>query len=328
MLQGEEGVREVLQILNDEFRLSMALSGKTRMNEPWWCSRASTSNEGVCSLLVQAAGTWQRSTGTSFSSPSSDGPAEGSTVETVCTRRRPAEPQTVLGQKKWLEEDRKTLGGLCHIFSVYLCKTDLRARSTQPIIQVLLFFDIYFCPLGGWDRGINPSHQNTLGFLLSQEWDERNAVWHAARAFNKSQRWWRLDFIHDQLIFLKHNFFLSTISPSADFCFLLGLMTQLQNLNEFLLNHQWVGCSPQDRMTEESWPFCAITHNKWNIILKIKIYCRFLLIWLVSLHFETRGLVHIYLPPDFGKNVNRLLNQIPCKYIWGLLRGVSCLSWF
>lgn len=28
MLQGEEGVREVLQILNDEFRLSMALSGK------------------------------------------------------------------------------------------------------------------------------------------------------------------------------------------------------------------------------------------------------------------------------------------------------------
>lgn len=29
MLQGEEGVREVLQILNDEFRLSMALSGKT-----------------------------------------------------------------------------------------------------------------------------------------------------------------------------------------------------------------------------------------------------------------------------------------------------------
>lgn len=30
MLQGEEGVREVLQILNDEFRLSMALSGKTR----------------------------------------------------------------------------------------------------------------------------------------------------------------------------------------------------------------------------------------------------------------------------------------------------------
>lgn len=166
MLQGEEGVREVLQILNDEFRLSMALSGKTRMNEPWWCSRASTSNEGVCSLLVQAAGTWQRSTGTLFSSPSSDWPAEGSTVETVCTRRRPAEPQTVLGQKKWLEEDRKTLGGLCHIFSVYLCKTDLRARSTQPIIQVLLFFDIYFCPLGGWDRGINPSHQKTLGFFF------------------------------------------------------------------------------------------------------------------------------------------------------------------
>lgn len=26
--QGEEGVREVLQILNDEFRLSMALSGE------------------------------------------------------------------------------------------------------------------------------------------------------------------------------------------------------------------------------------------------------------------------------------------------------------
>lgn len=30
MFQGEEGVREVLQILNDEFRLSMALSGETR----------------------------------------------------------------------------------------------------------------------------------------------------------------------------------------------------------------------------------------------------------------------------------------------------------
>lgn len=29
IFQGEEGVREVLQILNDEFRLSMALSGKS-----------------------------------------------------------------------------------------------------------------------------------------------------------------------------------------------------------------------------------------------------------------------------------------------------------
>lgn len=29
IFQGEEGVREVLQILNDEFRLSMALSGET-----------------------------------------------------------------------------------------------------------------------------------------------------------------------------------------------------------------------------------------------------------------------------------------------------------
>lgn len=28
IFQGEEGVREVLQILNDEFRLSMALSGE------------------------------------------------------------------------------------------------------------------------------------------------------------------------------------------------------------------------------------------------------------------------------------------------------------
>lgn len=28
VFQGEEGVREVLQILNDEFRLSMALSGE------------------------------------------------------------------------------------------------------------------------------------------------------------------------------------------------------------------------------------------------------------------------------------------------------------
>lgn len=28
ILQGEEGVKEVLQILNDEFRLSMALSGE------------------------------------------------------------------------------------------------------------------------------------------------------------------------------------------------------------------------------------------------------------------------------------------------------------
>lgn len=29
IFQGEEGVREVLQILNDEFRLSMALSGES-----------------------------------------------------------------------------------------------------------------------------------------------------------------------------------------------------------------------------------------------------------------------------------------------------------
>lgn len=31
IFQGEEGVREVLQILNDEFRLSMALSGGCEM---------------------------------------------------------------------------------------------------------------------------------------------------------------------------------------------------------------------------------------------------------------------------------------------------------
>ena len=30
IFQGEEGVREVLQILNDEFRLSMALSGESQ----------------------------------------------------------------------------------------------------------------------------------------------------------------------------------------------------------------------------------------------------------------------------------------------------------
>lgn len=32
IFQGEEGVREVLQILNDEFRLSMALSGELEMS--------------------------------------------------------------------------------------------------------------------------------------------------------------------------------------------------------------------------------------------------------------------------------------------------------
>lgn len=77
IFQGEEGVREVLQILNDEFRLSMALSGKR-------CAiklKKKKKNYHPCYMFClypnQAAGTWQKSTGTSFSSRNSNRPADG-----------------------------------------------------------------------------------------------------------------------------------------------------------------------------------------------------------------------------------------------------------
>lgn len=67
MLQGEEGVREVLQILNDEFRLSMALSGKTwdakimfNPNPNPKKTICTALPKQICSYLNQAAGTWRR----------------------------------------------------------------------------------------------------------------------------------------------------------------------------------------------------------------------------------------------------------------------------
>lgn len=72
-------MREVLQILNDEFRLSMALSGELMI--------ASVSKSLIkryfCppSLPPQAAGTWRKSTGTSYSFLNSSSPAEGSTEQ-------------------------------------------------------------------------------------------------------------------------------------------------------------------------------------------------------------------------------------------------------
>lgn len=88
IFQGEEGVREVLQILNDEFRLSMALSGETCDAKPlklliYLCQNKYSNI--IYIALIQAAGTWQKSTGTSFSSLNSNRPAEGSTEDNNST---------------------------------------------------------------------------------------------------------------------------------------------------------------------------------------------------------------------------------------------------
>lgn len=69
-------MREVLQILNDEFRLSMALSGELMITVG-----VQVSNKTLFLPHRQAAGTWQKSTGTSYSFLNSNSPAEGSTEQ-------------------------------------------------------------------------------------------------------------------------------------------------------------------------------------------------------------------------------------------------------
>lgn len=95
IFQGEEGVREVLQILNDEFRLSMALSGESQMLLDNWitilkyaCAKISTSifycmssETTITFYLIQVVETWLKSTGTSSNSLDSKLPAEGSTED-------------------------------------------------------------------------------------------------------------------------------------------------------------------------------------------------------------------------------------------------------
>lgn len=87
-------MREVLQILNDEFRLSMALSGELMIAS---VSKSLIKHYFCPPLPPQAAGTWRKSTGTSYSFLNSSSPAEGSTEQSSSAnqnRQTPGRPMS------------------------------------------------------------------------------------------------------------------------------------------------------------------------------------------------------------------------------------------